>query len=163
MIGISDALRSRLALGVVTLGGIGYFPRAPGTVGTLAMVPICFLMQQSGQPLYGWILFLLVTGVGFWAVHVVLLDRSGSGSNSNPDAPEIVIDEASGYLLTVGLAPRGWLWLVAGFLLFRLFDIWKPGPVGWVDRHMHNAAGIMMDDIVAGLLAGVCLFLMALP
>ena len=54
-------------------------------------------------------------------------------------------------------APAGWVWIVAGFALFRLFDIWKPWPIGWLDRHVGGGFGIMLDDLVAGVFAAVCL------
>ena len=59
-------------------------------------------------------------------------------------------DEEAGYLLTMLSAPAGWVWIVAGFALFRLFDIWKPWPIGWLDRHVGGGFGIMLDDLAAG-------------
>ena len=62
-----------------------------------------------------------------------------------------------GYLLTMLAAPEGWYWLIVGFVLFRLFDIWKPWPIGWLDRRVGGGFGIMLDDLVAGLFAALCL------
>jgi phosphatidylglycerophosphatase A len=69
------------------------------------------------------------------------------------DHPAIVYDEIVGYLVTMTMAPSGWQWLAAGFLLFRVFDIWKPWPIRWLDRSVKGGLGIMLDDLVAGLLA----------
>ncbi|MGB5776285.1 MAG: phosphatidylglycerophosphatase A, partial [Sedimenticolaceae bacterium] len=69
----------------------------------------------------------------------------------------IVWDEIAGFLLTMVAAPPGWYWVVIGFLLFRLFDIWKPWPIRWLDREIGGGLGIMLDDIVAGLFAAACL------
>jgi phosphatidylglycerophosphatase A len=65
----------------------------------------------------------------------------------------VVWDEIVGYLITMAAAPNGWLWLGIGFALFRLFDIWKPFPIRWLDRHVHGGFGTMLDDVVAGLYA----------
>jgi len=73
------------------------------------------------------------------------------------DHPGIVWDEWVGLLMTLWMAPAGWVWLAAGFLLFRLFDIWKPWPIGWLDRKVGGGLGIMLDDLVAGLFGFVVL------
>lgn len=77
------------------------------------------------------------------------------------DHPGIVWDEIAGYLLTMLAAPVGWIWIAVGFGLFRLFDIWKPWPIGWLDRRVAGGFGIMLDDLVAGLLAALCMQLLA--
>jgi phosphatidylglycerophosphatase A len=73
----------------------------------------------------------------------------------------IVWDEFIGFWLTMFLAPPGLIWLVLGFALFRLFDIIKPWPIRWFDKHVHGGFGIMIDDVLAGLMALVCLQLIA--
>ena len=73
------------------------------------------------------------------------------------DHPGIVWDEIAGYLVTMTLAPAGLGWLVAGFVLFRVFDILKPWPIGWLDRRVGGGLGIMLDDLVAGIFAFCCL------
>jgi phosphatidylglycerophosphatase A len=73
------------------------------------------------------------------------------------DHPGIVWDEIVGYLVTMALAPAGWLWIVIGFVLFRLFDIVKPWPIRWLDKHVHGGFGIMLDDLLAGLFAAAVL------
>ena len=74
-------------------------------------------------------------------------------SGISGDPPAIVIDEIAGALLAFVALPPGWVWLAAAFVLFRIFDIWKPWPIGWIDRHIKGASGIMTDDILAGLYA----------
>jgi len=74
------------------------------------------------------------------------------------DHPGIVWDEFAGFLITMVAAPAGWPGIAAGFALFRLFDVWKPWPIGWVDRKVHGGLGIMLDDVLAGLMAAVVLW-----
>ena len=71
----------------------------------------------------------------------------------------IVWDEFVGVWIALWLAPTGWAWLLAGFVLFRLFDIWKPWPIGWVDRRGGGGLGIMLDDVIAGVMALLVLLL----
>jgi phosphatidylglycerophosphatase A len=78
------------------------------------------------------------------------------------DHPGIVWDEIAGYLLTMVAAPKGWLWVWLGFGLFRLFDIWKPWPIRWLDRHVQGGLGIMVDDTLAAIYALIGLQLLAL-
>ena len=85
----------------------------------------------------------------------VLAARRYLQSNTDgPDPSEIVSDEFVGMLITLAFVPWTFGWVFAAFVLFRAFDILKPGPVGYVDRHMKNAEGVILDDVVAGLLAG---------
>ncbi len=135
-----------LALGF----GAGLAPRAPGTAGTLVAVPMVWLLQHFSLITYVSVT-LIVTAVG-----VAICGRSAQLLGVH-DHPAIVWDEIAGYLLTMMAAPEGWLWLVLGFLLFRLFDILKPWPIRVVDRQVHGGLGIMLDDLLAGLLAWVCL------
>lgn len=77
------------------------------------------------------------------------------------DHPGIVWDEIAGYLVTMIAAPAGWVWIVVGFCLFRLFDIWKPWPIKKIDRGVESGFGIMLDDIIAGFFAFALLQLLA--
>jgi phosphatidylglycerophosphatase A len=76
------------------------------------------------------------------------------------DHPGIVWDEIVGMLVTLFLAPAGWVWLLIGFGLFRLFDIWKPYPISWLNDHVKGGWGIMLDDLAAGMVAAACLQLL---
>lgn len=126
--------------------GSGAAPYAPGTVGTLAAIPLYLLLQPLSLALY-----LLVTAllflVGVWACHFT------ARSFGVHDHGAIVWDEFVGYLLTMAGAPAGWQWVVAGFVLFRLFDILKPWPLRWLDRRIPGGFGIMLDDLGAGAYA----------
>ncbi len=131
----------------VSLGfGLGALPRAPGTFGTLLGVPCWWLLSGLPLAIYLGVVVLLFV-VGIW------LCRMTARALGVHDHPAIVFDEVVGFLVTMIAAPAGWLWAVAGFLLFRLFDIWKPWPIRWLDRHVHGGFGIMLDDVVAGVYA----------
>lgn len=135
--------------------GSGLLPYAPGTWGTLVAVPIYLIMQHLSWQLYAAILlFLIVIGVWFCEVTERALgvhDYSG-----------IVWDEVCGYLLTMFVAPEGFIWVIIGFFLFRLFDIWKPWPVGWVDKVVGGGLGVMLDDVVAAIYAWLVLQILAI-
>ena len=135
--------------------GSGAAPKAPGTFGTLAAVAIYLLLPEMSTSHY--LLFLLLS----FAVGVWLCGRTSADIGEH-DHGGIVWDEFVGFWLTMLLAPPGWLWVVLGFVLFRLFDIVKPWPIGWFDRHVHGGLGIMIDDVLAGLMALGCLQLLAL-
>ncbi len=130
--------------------GSGLAPFAPGTFGTLAAIPLYLLMQNLTLSAY-----LLVTGlvcvVGIW------ICGKSSDLLGVHDHSGIVWDEFAGYFITMIAAPAGWLWIVIGFVLFRLFDIWKPWPISILDKKVHGGFGIMIDDVLAGIFALVCL------
>lgn len=142
---------------LATAGGLGLSPRAPGTVGSLgALLPLWLLTHLP------WPWFALFTAgvfvIGVWASDRI--ERRYGGH----DHSAIVIDEVVGQWLAIGLplylAPGFWSALdlaVAGFVLFRLFDIAKPPPVGWLDRRVSGGLGVMVDDVAAGLMAATVL------
>ncbi len=126
--------------------GAGLSPLAPGTAGTLAAIPL-YLVLQALSPL-GYLLVLVVLFVvGLWAC-----DKTARELGAN-DPGAIVWDEILGFLVTMALAPPGWIWILLGFILFRLFDILKPWPIGALDRRLKGGLGILLDDLVAGLMA----------
>ena len=130
--------------------GSGAAPVAPGTFGTLAAVPIYLLLQPLGL----WAYLAVVAGItllGVWLCQVTSRDLGVH------DHPGIVLDEIAGYLITMIAAPPGWAWMVTGFVLFRFFDIIKPWPIRWVDRHVHGGLGIMLDDVLAAVFAWLVL------
>lgn len=126
--------------------GSGLSPIAPGTVGTLAAIPFYLLLSMLNLPLY---LLVIVVGIllGIYAC------QKATDAIGIEDHGGIVWDEFIGYFITMIAAPKGWFWVIAGFILFRLFDIVKPQPVGWVDQHVKGGLGIMVDDIIAGIMA----------
>lgn len=142
--------------------GIGYFGAAPGTVMSAVAVPLAILIALfagGAMGLLGAALLAFVIGIPACAEH---MRRTG-----RKDPPECVIDELAGQWLACAFCLFGFGGLVPGalhislpafalaFVLFRLFDIWKPGPVGWADRNIHGGLGVMADDMLAGLLAGI--------
>lgn len=126
--------------------GAGLSPLAPGTAGTVVAVPVFLLLQPL--PLWGYLIATLLVIVAGFALCGESARRLGVH-----DHPGIVWDEIAGFLVTMIAAPGGWAWLLAGFALFRLFDIAKPWPARWFDRQIHSGAGIVMDDVVAGAYA----------
>lgn len=129
--------------------GSGLSPWAPGTMGTLAALPLICLAHVLGFPL--WILFILTTAAGTW-----LADKSSKDLGVH-DHPGIVIDEFAGMMLTLLFIPLSWVSVLLGFALFRLFDIWKPWPIRVIDQKVHGGLGIMLDDLLAGIYAALCL------
>lgn len=134
--------------------GTGLMPVAPGTWGTLAALPIYFLLMQTHSSIY-LLATLLFFGLGVWVCEKVTQDLGMH------DYKGIVWDEVVGYLLTMFLAPPGLIWLVIGFILFRMFDIWKPNPIGLVDKNIQGGLGIMLDDLCAAIPAWIILQLLA--
>ena len=126
-------------------GPCGFSPVAPGTVGTLGALPLAWAVARL-EPLAA-STFLLA----FFALAVHAATRAGRHWRV-VDAPGIVIDEVLGYLVAVAFLPFTWPVALAGFLLFRLFDILKPWPISWIDR-WKTGLGVVLDDVAAGLLA----------
>ncbi|NQZ52866.1 MAG: phosphatidylglycerophosphatase A [Piscirickettsiaceae bacterium] len=124
--------------------GTGLAPKAPGTFGTLAALPIYWLMQDLSLAIY-----LAITIIAF-VVGIWICQKSADWLGSD-DPSAVVWDEIVGYLVTMIAAPTGWQWMLAGFVLFRIFDIWKPWPISWADKNLHGGIGIMVDDVIAGL------------
>jgi len=124
--------------------GSGLSRYAPGTAGTAAAVPLYLLLAPLG-PLWYAVALVVVTVVGAW-----LCGRASRALGVH-DHGAIVIDEFAGYLLTMVGLPATWPWVLAGFVVFRLFDIVKPWPIGWVDRRVGGGVGIMLDDLLAGV------------
>ena len=149
---------------IATFGGVGTFRPAPGTWGSAAALPFGYLLHALGGP------YLLVAGIlvafvlGWWAVAEM------TAGMADHDPSEAVIDEVAGMWIALlpvsaGLSAAGvdpwvfpWPGWLSAFLLFRAFDIWKVGPVGWADR-MGSAFGTMLDDVVAGLMAALVVML----
>jgi phosphatidylglycerophosphatase A len=122
--------------------GAGCVPRLPGTAGTAVGVLVYLPLQGIAWHLQAAVAALLFA-LGVW-----LCGRTARALGVH-DHPAIVWDEIVGYLVTMIAAPAGWLWVVIGFLLFRLFDIWKPWPIRLLDRRVPGGAGIMLDDLAA--------------
>ncbi|MHB8454773.1 MAG: phosphatidylglycerophosphatase A family protein [Acidiferrobacterales bacterium] len=130
--------------------GAGAMPFAPGTFGTLAALPLYLLMRPLAAPWYG-LIVIVFFAAGIW------LCGTTARQLEVHDHPGIVWDEIVGFLVTMFMAPAGWIPIVAGFVLFRLFDIWKPFPICWLDNHVKGGLGIMLDDLAAGVAAALVL------
>jgi phosphatidylglycerophosphatase A len=128
---------------MATALGAGYSPFAPGTAGTLVAVPLAWAASRLGETGY-LLIALAVTAFGIFAADVF-----GECSGVEDDQ-RIVIDEVAGYLVTLAAVPRGPFNMIVGFGLFRLFDVWKPWPVRWLDEHLPGGLGVMLDDVAAG-------------
>jgi phosphatidylglycerophosphatase A len=143
---------------LATAGGAGYAPVAPGTFGSAVGVAL-YAPLSVLSPLLFTLTVTALLFLGIWAAD------GAERVFGKKDDGRIVIDEVVGQLIALTpllvfaepSASRSLPLLVAGFLLFRLFDIWKPGPVGWAERRFAGGAGVMLDDVVAGVLAGRCL------
>jgi len=132
--------------------GSGLAKKAPGTVGTLAAIPIYYGLFGLGANVY-LVSLIAISLLGIWICGKTANDMGVH------DHGGIVWDEIAGYLLTMLWVPLTWMNIVLGFVLFRLFDILKPWPINLLDRHVKGGFGIMVDDIMAGLMAALCLFL----
>jgi len=147
----SPSILLRHPLGWIASGfGSGFSPRAPGTVGTAAALLPWLWLRMLPLPFYA-LAVLIAFAIGVWASSWVVR-RSGV-----QDPQVVVWDEFVGVWIALVAAPTGWIWMLAGFALFRLFDIWKPWPVSWADEKIGGGLGVMLDDVFAGVYALVVL------
>jgi phosphatidylglycerophosphatase A len=143
--------RRRLILAAATWGGVGYLPGMPGTWGTLAALPLWWLLTHLGAWGYG----LALAALAALSIRITGLAQEYLG----PDHPAIVLDEVVGLLAALAWAPPHWPWVLIGFALFRLLDIWKPFPVNYCEG-LPGGWGVTLDDLAAGLMARGVLELM---
>ena len=131
--------------------GAGLAPKAPGTLGTLAAVPLYWLIAPLPAAAYwGFVIFAFVAGV--W-----ICERAGRALGVH-DHGGIVWDEIVAFLLVLPWAPQTVWGYVLAFALFRLFDIWKPFPIAWLDARIGGGVGVMLDDLLAAVYAVVILW-----
>ena len=138
-----------LALGF----GSGLAPKAPGTFGTLAAIPLYLLMSLTLSTSSYLLVTLLVCITGVW------ICGHAAKKVGVHDHPAIVWDEIAGFLITMAFVPLSLTNVLLGFALFRVFDILKPWPISIADKKVHGGLGIMLDDVLAGVLACGCLHL----
>jgi phosphatidylglycerophosphatase A len=141
---------TRLAVFLATAGYCGYFPIAPGTAGSVAGLAVYLLVWWSGSPIVEIGLIALIFAVGTWAA--THAERFFGGIDPGP----VVIDEVLGMLITLAFIPVGWSGALAGFVLFRVFDVIKPYPANRLEK-FHGGFGIMADDAMAGIYANLSL------
>ncbi len=140
----------RFFLFIATGFGSGWLPKAPGTWGSLAGVLLWLGLRQLPPNGYmAALAALFVLGTAAAGAAEKILDQG--------DPSAVVIDEIVGQLIALAFVPAHFLTAAAGFALFRVFDILKPFPVGWLDWHIHGGLGIMLDDVAAGACACLCL------
>ena len=130
--------------------GSGLSPYAPGTMGTLAAIPLYLLAAQFGS------LSVLMTCVFICVLGVYLCARTTTALGVH-DHPAIVWDEIAGYFVTMLFVPVSIATVIAGFVLFRIFDILKPWPISVIDSRLKGGLGVMLDDILAGIFALIVL------
>ncbi|MCP2232298.1 phosphatidylglycerophosphatase A [Erwinia aphidicola] len=152
-----DVAKSRLKMSnpwhlLATGFGSGLSPWMPGTVGSVAAIPLWYLMSFLPQDLYS-LAVLLGICIGVYLCHRTAKDMGVHDHGS------IVWDEFIGMWITLMAIPvNSWQWVLAGFVVFRVLDIWKPWPIRWFDRNVHGGMGIMVDDIIAGVISAGILF-----
>ncbi len=140
-----------LALGF----GTGLVPKAPGTAGTLVAIPLILLTASLTFP----IKLAILIGISIFGIYLCGKSAELLGVH---DHGSIVWDEIVGFYLTALFVPVTFFWLVMGFIFFRIFDILKPWPIKQLDAQVHGGLGIMVDDIIAGIFAGLVLFVIQL-
>jgi phosphatidylglycerophosphatase A len=135
---------------IATLGGVGHAPYAPGTAGSIVALPFAWLIAYGAGRFALMLAAVLVLALGAWASELY------TTQTKRTDPSECVIDELAGQWIACAFAPTTVLGYALGFLLFRLFDIWKPWPIRAVE-HLHGGIGVMADDVLAALAAGAIL------
>jgi phosphatidylglycerophosphatase A len=126
--------------------GSGISPKAPGTMGTLAAIPLWWLLAQL--PLASYLMVVLVS-----AIIGIYICGAAAKTLGVHDHGGIVWDEFVGFWIAMAALPVTWTSVILGFVLFRLFDILKPWPISWLDKKVSGGFGIMIDDVIAGLAA----------
>jgi phosphatidylglycerophosphatase A len=128
--------------------GVGLSPVAAGTLGTIVALPVFWFLQMKGP-----ITYMLMTLL-FIIFACAIAELAGPLFNE-VDSPHIVIDEIVGFLVTMTWLPRTWQSVALGFILFRTLDIWKPGPIAFVERKIRGGLGVVADDVAAGIIANM--------
>lgn len=152
---MNGGFKTRFALIASTWFGTGLAPIMPGTIGSLAAFPMVAVLAYLGE-LYTIIALVVVIPLSIWA--------AGEGGRllNKHDPSLVVIDEVAGLLLTFFFIPFSAPALIGGFIFFRIFDILKPFPIGWIDKNMKHGFGIVFDDLLAGIYANICVRFMLL-
>lgn len=134
--------------------GSGLLPKVPGTWGTLAAIPLYLLLAKGACVIY------MTVVIAAFILGIFVCNRVTAALGTH-DYSGIVWDEVVGYLLTMFLAPPGLVWIGVGFVLFRIFDIWKPQPIRLIDDRVSGGFGIMLDDVFAAIPSWIILQILA--
>lgn len=135
---------------IATGFGAGFSPFASGTVGSLVALLPYLLLRELSLEIYLTVI-VMAFALGIWVSQIVV-------RKVHIEDPSIIVwDEFVGQWIALTFAPHNWCWVIVGFLLFRLFDIWKPWPVSWADQSLKGGWGVMTDDALAGVYAALCL------
>ena len=130
--------------------GIGTLPLMPGTYATLASVALYLVLVKL--PLVAYVItIILLNAAGIW------LCGKANRAFGTDDHPAAVWDEIATFPIVMIAIPGTWYYILLGVVLFRLFDIWKPGPIGWIDKNLHGGLGVMLDDILAAIASWIIL------
>ena len=143
------------AICISTFFFIGFVRKAPGTWGSLAGLLVGVPVLNYTGMLFFIFFVLFVFFLGSWACNYYIKSRK----DDDHDPGEIVIDEVVGIWLTIALFPPSLNICILAFIFFRLFDIWKPWPISWVDKSVSNFFGIMLDDVVASIFSILCIYI----
>ncbi|MBW2038391.1 MAG: phosphatidylglycerophosphatase A [Deltaproteobacteria bacterium] len=140
----------KLIILLATWGGVGFCPLAPGTAGTAAAVPLFLLLSLLPLTVYLPLLLCIALLACWLAGKAELIFQQ-------QDSRDIVVDEVVGFLVTMTSFPPSWSYILAGFVLFRVFDILKPPPIRFLERRVKGGYGVVLDDVLAGIYAHVVL------
>lgn len=149
-----------LVQALVTVGGLGRSPYAPGSLGAVPAIALAWVLQDAHWSTWFvlcWSLWVVGTWLADLYVHTLVDSEDEDPSTGHLDPQEVVLDEFLGCFIALAFVPFSWPWVLAAYVLFRFFDITKPGPIGKAERQLSGGLGIMTDDVLAGLLAGLLL------
>lgn len=133
--------------------GVGLIPKAPGTFGSLAALALVYTFRNFHDLTYVAVCIAFI-------IYSIVVAEFYERMHGSHDAKLIVVDEVSGILVSFAFIPMTTTYMIIGFSLFRFFDIWKPFPVGFIDRRWKGGFGVVMDDVVAGMMTNICLLLL---
>jgi phosphatidylglycerophosphatase A len=138
----------KFLLKLATFFGVGLSPKAPGTVATVATIPLVLLLNWAGPFVYmGATIAITILGI--------VAAQAYEDENGGHDHSEIVIDEVAGFLIAMIWLPMTWQAILIGFVLFRLLDITKPLFIGYLDKKIQGGLGVMIDDVAAGIVVSL--------
>lgn len=139
------AYKRRLILAGSSFFGLGYLPWAPGTWGTVGALALWWLLAPLSLPLF-------VAATVVISLFAIWISGRAERLYGDHDVGHIVIDEVAGLLCTAVGIPFQWPYVLVVFIVFRALDMWKPWPIRWFDRHVEGGLGVVIDDVVAGVI-----------